>query len=41
MSTSTPSADHPQGFAMNLTNGILRCRYVDGRPRVTPADTGA
>ncbi|NML42169.1 CocE/NonD family hydrolase [Ramlibacter sp. G-1-2-2] len=22
-----PSADWPQGFAMNLTDGILRCRY--------------
>jgi putative CocE/NonD family hydrolase len=24
-----PSTDHPQGFAMNLTDGILRCRYRD------------
>jgi uncharacterized protein len=24
-----PSADYPQGFAMNLTSGILRCRYRD------------
>ena len=22
-----PSTDYPQGFAMNLTDGILRCRY--------------
>ncbi|MDF2822714.1 MAG: antibiotic hydrolase, partial [Mycobacterium sp.] len=22
-----PSADYPNGFAMNLTDGILRCRY--------------
>jgi len=22
-----PSADYPSGFAMNITNGILRCRY--------------
>lgn len=22
-----PSADYPQGFAMNITDGILRCRY--------------
>ena len=22
-----PSADYPQGYAMNLTDGILRCRY--------------
>lgn len=24
-----PSADYPQGFALNLTDGILRCRYRD------------
>ncbi len=24
-----PSADYPCGFAMNLTDGILRCRYRD------------
>ncbi|MGR6972464.1 CocE/NonD family hydrolase [Streptomyces cynarae] len=24
-----PSEDYPQGFAMNLTDGILRCRYRD------------
>lgn len=24
-----PSADYPDGFAMNLTDGILRCRYRD------------
>jgi putative CocE/NonD family hydrolase len=24
-----PSADYPQGFAMNLTEGILRLRYRD------------
>ena len=22
-----PSADYPQGYALNLTDGILRCRY--------------
>lgn len=22
-----PSADYPEGYAMNLTDGILRCRY--------------
>jgi putative CocE/NonD family hydrolase len=22
-----PNADYPQGYAMNLTDGILRCRY--------------
>ncbi|MBI1735854.1 MAG: CocE/NonD family hydrolase [Candidatus Rokubacteria bacterium] len=25
-----PGADHPQGFAMNLTDSILRLRYRDG-----------
>lgn len=24
-----PSADYPQGYALNLTDGILRCRYRD------------
>jgi hypothetical protein len=24
-----PSEDYPQGFALNLTDGILRCRYRD------------
>ncbi|MBW8814392.1 MAG: CocE/NonD family hydrolase [Caulobacterales bacterium] len=24
-----PSADYPHGYAMNLTDGILRCRYRD------------
>ncbi|WP_430420372.1 CocE/NonD family hydrolase [Phenylobacterium sp.] len=24
-----PNPDYPQGFAMNLTDGILRCRYRD------------
>lgn len=24
-----PSADYPEGFEMNLTSGILRCRYRD------------
>ncbi len=24
-----PNADYPQGFAMNVTDGILRCRYRD------------
>jgi putative CocE/NonD family hydrolase len=24
-----PSPDYPQGYAMNLTDGILRCRYRD------------
>lgn len=25
-----PSADYPNGFAMNVTDGMLRCRYRDG-----------
>jgi len=31
-----PNADYPQGYAMNLTDGILRCRYRDSwaRPRM-------
>lgn len=24
-----PNADYPQGYAMNITDGILRCRYRD------------
>jgi len=24
-----PSADYPEGFALNLTDGVLRCRYRD------------
>ncbi|MBS0362360.1 MAG: CocE/NonD family hydrolase, partial [Proteobacteria bacterium] len=24
-----PSADYPDGYALNLTDGILRCRYRD------------
>ncbi len=30
-----PGPDYPQGFAMNLTDGILRCRYRDGWDRET------
>jgi putative CocE/NonD family hydrolase len=31
-----PNEDYPQGFAMNLSDGILRCRYRDSwqRPRL-------
>ncbi|MDE2138529.1 MAG: CocE/NonD family hydrolase [Gammaproteobacteria bacterium] len=28
-----PSEDYPQGFALNLTDGILRCRYRDSFER--------
>ncbi len=36
-----PSEDYPQGFAMNLTDGILRCRYRDAwdRPQLMQAGT--
>ena len=30
-----PSADFPEGFAMNLTDGILRCRYRDSWEKPT------
>ncbi len=30
-----PSADYPQGYAMNLTSGILRCRYRQSWERET------
>ena len=30
-----PSADYPEGFEMNLTHGILRCRYRNGWERPT------
>lgn len=35
-----PSADYPQGFAMNLTSGIFRCRYRDSweRPSMMKPD---
>lgn len=35
-----PSADYPAGFAMNLTEGILRCRYRDGFERPVPMEPG-
>ena len=36
-----PSADYPQGFAMNLTDGILRLRYRDSweKPEMLPPNT--
>jgi uncharacterized protein len=39
-----PSADYPDGFAMNLTDGILRCRYRNSwqRPQLlTPGEVVA
>jgi uncharacterized protein len=35
-----PSADWPTGFAMNLTDGIMRCRYRDGWDRPRPIVPG-
>jgi putative CocE/NonD family hydrolase len=31
-----PAADYPEGFAMNLTDGLLRARYRDSWERPTP-----
>jgi putative CocE/NonD family hydrolase len=36
-----PNADYPQGFAMNLTDGILRCRHRDSWEKPTPMTPGA
>jgi len=30
-----PSPDYPQGYALNLTDGILRCRYRDSWEKPT------
>jgi putative CocE/NonD family hydrolase len=35
-----PSADWPRGFAMNLTDGIMRCRYRDSWEKPAPLDAG-
>jgi putative CocE/NonD family hydrolase len=35
-----PTADYPQGFAMNLTDGILRCRYRDSFESPEPMGPG-
>ncbi len=35
-----PSSDWPRGFAMNLTDGILRCRYRDSWERPAPMAPG-
>lgn len=35
-----PSPDYPQGFAMNLTDGILRCRYRNSWERPEPMSEG-
>ncbi len=35
-----PSADYPDGFAMNITDGIRRCRYRDSWEQPTPLTPG-
>jgi putative CocE/NonD family hydrolase len=35
-----PSADYPRGYAMNLTDGILRCRYRDSWEKEAPMTPG-
>jgi putative CocE/NonD family hydrolase len=35
-----PNGDYPQGFAMNLTDGILRCRYRDSWERPSLLEPG-
>jgi putative CocE/NonD family hydrolase len=35
-----PSEDYPEGFALNLTDGILRCRYRDSWESPTPLTSG-
>ena len=35
-----PSADWPEGFALNLTDGILRCRYRESWEHPTPMRPG-
>jgi len=35
-----PNEDYPQGFAINLTDGILRCRYRDSWDRPSMMEPG-
>jgi putative CocE/NonD family hydrolase len=35
-----PNGDYPQGFAMNLTDGILRCRYRNSWEKPQPMVAG-
>jgi putative CocE/NonD family hydrolase len=35
-----PNEDYPQGYAMNLTDGILRCRYRDSWERPAMLEPG-
>jgi hypothetical protein len=36
-----PNADYPEGFAMNLTHGVLRARYRDSWESPSPMEPGA
>ena len=36
-----PNEDYPDGFAMNLTDGIIRCRYRESWERPTFMESGA
>lgn len=36
-----PSADYPQGYAMNLTDGILRCRFRNSWEKPEAMEPGA
>lgn len=35
-----PSFDYPSAFAMNITHGIIRCRYRDNREKPTLMEPG-
>jgi hypothetical protein len=35
-----PTEDDPEGFAMNLTDGIIRCRYRDSWEKPSPMEPG-
>ena len=35
-----PNRDYPRGFAMNVTHGIVRCRYRDAREKATLMEPG-
>jgi putative CocE/NonD family hydrolase len=35
-----PNEDYPRGFAMNVTHGIIRCRYRGGRERAELMEPG-
>ncbi|MFC4943959.1 CocE/NonD family hydrolase [Pseudonocardia sp. GCM10023141] len=35
-----PTADHPHGYAMNITDGMLRCRHRDDPAHPTPLEPG-